>query len=157
LSSVPLYQAETAPKWIRGAIIGSYQFAITVGLLLAAVVDNATRDRQDTGCYRIPIAIQFAWALILVFGMLLLPETPRYLIRRGQHEAAARSLGRLRRLSPAHPAVGQELDEITISHEQEQAAGKSSTVLDCFRRGMLKRQLTGMALQALQQLTGMHQ
>jgi len=56
---IPLYQSETAPKWIRGAIVGAYQFSITIGLLLAAVVDNATKDREDTGSYRIPIAVQF--------------------------------------------------------------------------------------------------
>jgi hypothetical protein len=53
---IPLYQSETAPKWIRGVIVGSYQLAITIGLLLAAVVNNATQDIQDTSCYRIPIA-----------------------------------------------------------------------------------------------------
>ncbi|KAG5750339.1 hypothetical protein H9Q70_007000 [Fusarium xylarioides] len=39
---IPLYQSETAPKWIRGAIVGAYQWAITIGLLLAAIVNNAT-------------------------------------------------------------------------------------------------------------------
>ncbi|KAK5188560.1 Plasma membrane low glucose sensor, partial [Cryomyces antarcticus] len=62
---IPLYQSETAPKWIRGTIVGAYQLAITIGLLLAAIVDNATKDRNDTGSYRIPIAVQFAWAIIL--------------------------------------------------------------------------------------------
>jgi MFS family permease len=27
---VPLYQSETAPKWIRGTIVGAYQLAITI-------------------------------------------------------------------------------------------------------------------------------
>lgn len=63
-----MYQSETAPKWIRGVIVGSYQLAITIGLLLAAIVNNATQNRQDTGSYRIPIAIQFLWAIILVVG-----------------------------------------------------------------------------------------
>ncbi|KAI4192068.1 MAG: hypothetical protein LQ350_008704, partial [Teloschistes chrysophthalmus] len=63
---IPLYQSETAPKWIRGAVVGCYQLAITIGLLIAAIVDNATKDRNDTGSYRIPIAVQFAWAIILV-------------------------------------------------------------------------------------------
>ncbi|SPO02463.1 related to RCO3 glucose transporter [Cephalotrichum gorgonifer] len=62
---VPLYQSETASKWIRGLIVGAYQWAITIGLLLAAVVNNATSKRNDTGAYRIPIAVQLAWSLIL--------------------------------------------------------------------------------------------
>ncbi|KAL2674066.1 hypothetical protein Neosp_012512 [[Neocosmospora] mangrovei] len=54
---IPLYQSETAPKWIRGAIVGAYQWAITIGLLLAAVVNNAIGIRDDTGSYRIPVAV----------------------------------------------------------------------------------------------------
>jgi SP family sugar:H+ symporter-like MFS transporter len=65
---IPMYQSETAPKWIRGTIVGAYQLAITIGLLLAAVVNNATKDRTDSGSYRIPIAVQFAWSLILIVG-----------------------------------------------------------------------------------------
>ncbi|TPX10361.1 uncharacterized protein E0L32_008766 [Thyridium curvatum] len=152
---IPLYQSETAPKWIRGAIVGAYQFAITVGLLLAAVVDNATHTRDDTGSYRIPIAVQFAWALILISGMLILPETPRFLIKQGKKEKAARALGRLRRLPYDHPALADELGEIEANHQFELSLGKASYI-DCFRGNMLKRQLTGMALQALQQLTGIN-
>ena len=71
---VPMYQSECAPKWIRGAIVGLYQFAITIGLLLAAIFNNATKNRQNHSSYRIPVAIQFIWAAILAFGMVLLPE-----------------------------------------------------------------------------------
>lgn len=152
---IPLYQSETAPKWIRGVIVGSYQLAITIGLLLAAIVDNATKDRNDTGSYRIPIAIQFAWALILIGGMLILPETPRYLIRSGKPERAAKSLSKLRRLPQDHVAIVDELSEIQANHEYELTLGKSS-YLDCFKVGVRKRLLTGCLLQALQQLTGIN-
>jgi len=154
-AQIPLYQSETAPKWIRGAIVGAYQLAITIGLLLAAIVDYATKDRQDTGSYRIPVAVQFAWALILFGGMLFLPETPRYLIKKGQKEKAAHSLSMLRRLPADHPSIQNELAEIEANHNFEMSLGKAS-VLDCFRPPILKRQLTGMALQGLQQLTGVN-
>ncbi|KFX99318.1 hypothetical protein O988_03941 [Pseudogymnoascus sp. VKM F-3808] len=152
---IPLYQSETAPKWIRGVIVGAYQLAITIGLLLAAVVDNATSNRQDTGSYRIPIAVQFAYAIVLAGGMLFLPETPRYLVKRIRHDKAARSLSRLRRLGVDHPAIIQELNEIEANHEYELHLGKA-TYLDCFRGNIGKRLLTGCLLQALQQLTGVN-
>jgi len=66
--AVPMYQSETSPKWIRGTIVGAYQLAITIGLFLASIVNNATKDRDDSGSYRIPIAIQFLWSIILVVG-----------------------------------------------------------------------------------------
>ncbi|KAK4983130.1 Plasma membrane low glucose sensor [Elasticomyces elasticus] len=152
---IPLYQSETAPRWIRGSIVGTYQLAITIGLLLASIVGNATKDRNDTGSYRIPIAVQFAWALILFFGMLILPETPRMYIKRGKPEQAAKALSRLRRLDVDHPALVEELGEITANHEYELSLGKA-TYLDCFKGTLGKRLATGCLLQSLQQLTGVN-
>ena len=67
-----MYQSETSPKWIRGTVVGAYQLAITIGLFLAAIVNNATKDRNDSGSYRIPVAVQFLWSLILVIGYAIL-------------------------------------------------------------------------------------
>lgn len=152
---IPMYQSETSPKWIRGTVVGAYQLAITIGLLLAAIVNNSTKDRNDTGSYRIPIAVQFIWSLILVFGLLLLPETPRYLIKQDNYDKAAVSLGKLRRLPPNHPAVLEELNEVQANHHYEMSIGQAS-YLECTRGTVGKRLLTGCLLQALQQLTGVN-
>jgi len=85
----------------------------------------------------------------------MLPETPRFLIKQGKMDRAARSLGILRRLPADHPAIQDELAEIKANHDYEMSLGKASYI-DCFRTGMRKRQLTGMGLQALQQLTGIN-
>ena len=154
-AQVPLYQSETAPKWIRGTIVGCYQLAITVGLFLAAIVDNGTKDRNDTGSYRIPVAVQFAWAIILITGMLILPETPRYQIKRGKHTEAAKALSRLRRLDVDHPALVEELAEIQANHDYETSLGKASYI-ECFKGTLGKRLITGCLLQSLQQLTGVN-
>lgn len=131
-ATIPLYQSETSPKWIRGAIVGCYQWAITIGLLIAAIVLNSTKNRQDTGSYRIPVAVQFVFSIILVVGMLILPETPRYLIKKGNNAAAAKSLSRLRRLPIDHPALVEELAEIQANHEYEMSIG-SASYLGCFK------------------------
>ena len=154
-ATIPLYQSETAPKWIRGTVVGCYQWAITIGLLLAAVVNNSSHDRDDTGSYRIPVAVQFAWAIILVVGMLLLPETPRFLIKRGNNEGAARSLSKIRRLPIDHPAISDELAEIQANHDFEMKLG-SASYLSLFKAPIRKRLITGMLLQGLQQLTGVN-
>jgi SP family sugar:H+ symporter-like MFS transporter len=71
---VPLYQSECSPKWIRGAVVGLYQWAITIGILLSNIFNNTTKNRPNHSSYRIPIAIQFIWAAVLAGGMALLPE-----------------------------------------------------------------------------------
>lgn len=144
-----------APKWIRGTLVCAYQFAITFGLLLAAVVNIITHRMDSTNAFRIPLALQFIWAGSLLLGLLILPETPRYLIKRGLHGAAASSLSRLRRLDITHPALIEELAEIEANHEYELSLGPS-TYRDVFLGSphLGRRVLTGCGLQMFQQLSG---
>jgi sugar porter (SP) family MFS transporter len=152
---VPLYQSEMAPKWIRGTLVCAYQLAITSGLLLAAVVNITTQGLNHPNAFRIPLALQFIWAGVLMLGLVLLPETPRYLIKRGLHASAASALSRLRRLDITHPALIEELAEIEANHEYELSLGPS-TYRDVFLGSphLGRRVLTGCGLQMLQQLSG---
>ncbi|ODQ54738.1 general substrate transporter [Saitoella complicata NRRL Y-17804] len=156
---VPMYQSESAPKWIRGTIVSCYQLAITLGLLVAAIVNNATKDRDNAAAYRIPIGIQFAWAAVLAGGMLLLPETPRFLVKRGNMEAAAKALGRLRALPADSEEIQEELKEIKANHDYELSLG-AATYRDVFRGGPgggnLRRVLIAIFIQMFQQLTGVN-
>ncbi|KAG8926096.1 hypothetical protein FRC03_009544 [Tulasnella sp. 419] len=155
---VPMYQSECSPKWIRGAVVSCYQWAITIGILLASVVNNATKDRTDMASWRIPTGVQFIWAAILAAGMFVLPESPRYLIKRGREEDAAKALARLLSASPHDPEVAAELNEIRANLRAEEELGESS-YLDCFKpthNKILFRTLTGIFLQAWQQLTGIN-
>lgn len=154
-ATIPLYQSEALPKWIRGTIVGSYQWAITIGILIATIVLNATKNRDDSGSYRIPVAVQFAFSIIIWVGIAMSPETPRYLIKKGDNNGAAKSLSRLRSLPVDHPSLVEELAEIRANHEYEMRVGTSS-YLACYRAPILKRQLTGIGLQALQQFTGIN-
>jgi len=155
---VPMYQSECSPKWIRGAVVGLYQFGVTIGLLLSSIFNNATKNRPNHSSYRIPVAIQFVWAAVLSFGMFLLPESPRWLIKRHRDADAARALSRLTSLPYDDPEVNAELDEIRLHLKHEEALGNSSYI-DCFRPSnnrILFRTLTGIFIQAWQQLTGVN-
>ncbi len=155
---VPMYQSECSPKWIRGAVVAGYQWAITIGLLLASVLNNATKDRQNHSAWRIPISIQFIWAFVLSVGMFYLPESPRWLIKKGRDEQAARALSRLTSLPKDDPEVETELNDIRTALQEEQKLGESS-YLDCFRTShnkILLRTLSGIFIQAWQQLTGIN-
>lgn len=88
-------------------------------------------------------------------SLLVLPETPRYLIKMDKYDEAAKSLGQLRRLPVDHPAIVEELNEVQANHLYEMSLGKS-TYLECFKGTLGKRLMTGCLLQALQQLTGVN-
>ena len=161
-----LYMSEIAPKSIRGAIVSGYQFCITIGLLLAACATYGTQDRMDTGSYRIPIAVQMLWSLILGGGLLFLPESPRYFVKRGNIDRAAQSLASLRSQPRESEYVQQELAEIIANHEYElkiiPSGGWLSGWLNCFKGSLfnpnsaLRRTILGTSLQMMQQWTGIN-
>ena len=155
---VPMYQSECSPKWIRGAVVACYQWAITIGLLLASCANEGEKSKPDASGYRWVIAIQFFWAAILAFGMFFLPESPRYLIKKGRFELARTNLGRVLRAPVDSAEVKAEYEEIEANLRHEQSVGQTS-YLDCFRNGPGRnrlRVLTGIFLQAWQQLTGIN-
>ena len=155
---VPMYQSECSPKWIRGAVVSCYQWAITIGLLLAACANEGEKNKPDASGYRWVIAIQFFWAAILAGGMTFLPESPRYLIKKGKYEKARRNLARVLRADIDSAEVKGEYDEIEANLRHEESLGQTSYI-DCFRNGPGRnrlRVLTGIFLQAWQQLTGIN-
>jgi hypothetical protein len=127
---------------------------------VASGVDQACKNRANSTSYRIPIALQFIWAVILAAGLFFLPESPRYYVRCGRTEDALRSLSRVRGQSLTHPAVQAELAEIQANYEYEKRIASTSWA-DCFKGGMtpcgnLRRVITGTALQMFQQWTGIN-
>jgi len=114
-----LYMSEICPRKVRGALVSGYQFCITLGLLTASVVNYAVRNRTDSGSYRIPIGIQFAWGLILGTGLFFLPESPRYFVKKGNVEKARGVLARLRGQPADSEYVEVELAEIVANADYE--------------------------------------
>ncbi|CUS23093.1 LAQU0S08e01970g1_1 [Lachancea quebecensis] len=157
---VPLYQSEAAQKWVRGAIISTYQWAITWGLLVSSAVSQGTHNRPDASSYRIPIGLQFVWSCILGFGMLFLPESPRYYVLKDQLDRAAQSLAFLRGVPEDDSGLLEELVEIKANYDYEMSFG-SFSYLDCFKSSKSRtkqklRMFTGIAIQAFQQFSGIN-
>ena len=72
----PLYLAEIAPARERGALVSLSQLAVTVGILVAYLVGYAF---AAAGAWRWMLGIGAAPGLLLAVGMILLPESPRWL------------------------------------------------------------------------------
>lgn len=157
---VPLYQGEAANKYLRGAIISTYQWAITWGLLVSSAVSQGTHNRNSASSYRIPIGLQYVWAAILAIGMLFLPESPRFYVLKDELDKAAKSLSFLRGVPITDAGLLEELVEIKATYDYEASFG-SSTLLDCFRSSRSRpkqtlRMLSGIAIQACQQFSGIN-
>ncbi|KAK0119863.1 hypothetical protein ONS95_011293 [Cadophora gregata] len=163
---VILYMSEICPKKVRGALVAGYQFCITIGLLLASCVVYACENKTGPESYRIPIGIQFAWAVILAGGLLFLPDSPRYFVKKGRLEDASRSLQRLRGQPAESEYIQNELAEIIANEEYERSVIPSAGFIDswanCFKGSLFKqssnvrRTILGTSLQMMQQWTGVN-
>jgi sugar porter (SP) family MFS transporter len=163
---VILYMSEICPKKVRGALVAGYQFAITLGLLIAACVNYGVQNRGDRSEYRIPIGIQFAWGVILAVGIACLPDSPRYFVKRGRVEKARASLARLRGQPADSEYVEAELSEIVANEEYERsiipAGGWYQGWANCFRGSVwksnsnLRKTILGTSMQMMQQWTGVN-
>lgn len=163
---VILYMSEIAPKKVRGAMVSGYQFCITIGILLANCVVYATQSRPDSGSYRIPIGIQFLWAIVLGVGLFILPESPRYFVKKGKIEEAAKALAYVRGQPLDSDFVKDELAEIVANNEFEMQNLPQTSYIGswtaCFKGSLsqgnssIRRTLLGSGLQMMQQLTGIN-
>lgn len=158
--------SEIAPRKVRGAVVAGYQFCITIGILLANCVVYATQTRDDTGSYRIPIAVQFLWAIILATGLMLLPDSPRFFVKKGKLDQAASALARVRGQPVDSEYIQDELAEIIANHEYEMSIMPQTSYLGswaaCFKGKIsspssnARRTTLGIVMQMMQQLTGIN-
>ncbi|THV68595.1 monosaccharide transporter [Aureobasidium pullulans] len=110
--------------------------------------------------------LHFAWALILGGGIACLPESPRYFVKQGQLEKAAKALASVRGQPVDSQFVQQELAEIVANHEYELSVIPQGSYLsswaNCFKGSLwkansnLRRTILGTSLQMMQQWTGVN-
>ncbi|KAF4452185.1 Hexose transporter 2 [Fusarium austroafricanum] len=75
---VPIYQAETAPKALRGLITSSLQMMILLGSLVASLVTWGTSSMKTNAGWQIPVGLQFFAPTALLILWFWVPESPRW-------------------------------------------------------------------------------
>ncbi|KAJ4376036.1 hexose transporter hxt5 [Neocucurbitaria cava] len=155
---VPMYQAETAPRHIRGALISTYQLMITFGIFFAAVFNYAAERHQSgkAASWQITLGLSFVPAIILAVGILGFSETPRFNYRHGKIDKATNTMSRVYGVLPHHHDIQLELEEMRVQLQAETKKGNAIQEWIGMWRApkMAYRLAIGMGLQMFQQLTG---
>ena len=142
--TVPLYIAEMSPARIRGALVSLNQLAIGTGIGVAYFVDYALASSES---WRWMFASAVFPATVLLIGMIFLPESPRWLARKGFREKALENFHRLGRGDEAEA----ELAEVeSVLQEEQEGFG----IL--LRPGFRVAVLVGVGLAIFQQITGIN-
>ena len=153
-SIVPMYQSESAPRQVRGAMVGAFQLFVAFGIFISYIINYGTNTIASTASWRITMGIGFAWPLILGIGTLFLPESPRFAYRNGRFEEARQVMCKLYGVVGNHRCIAQEMEDMKEKFEEEQRAGKAAWHEIFTGPRMFYRTMLGIVLQSLQQLTG---
>jgi len=146
--TAPLYIAEAAPLAIRGALVSTYQLAITFGILVSYLSGLVITGDGD---WRAMFALGAVPGVLFLIGLIFLPESPRWLVLRGWSDKARSSLQHLR---GAGTPVEPELDEIVRTARAE--AGQKHSYAALLAPTIRPALIVGMGLFFLQQLSGIN-
>ncbi|GLU08852.1 hypothetical protein SLE2022_257370 [Rubroshorea leprosula] len=147
--AVPLFLSELAPAKIRGALNIMFQLFITIGIFIANMVNYFTANLHPYG-WRISLGIAGWPAAMLLFGSLIICETPTSLIERQKVEEGRKILKKIRGVDN----VDNEFDSIVYASEM------ARQVKNPFRKLMKKSSrpqlVIAIWLQVFQQFTGIN-
>ncbi|KAE8149876.1 general substrate transporter [Aspergillus avenaceus] len=138
-SVCPIYIAENAPRGIRGLLTGFYQLMLVFGLTLAFWINyGCERHLRGKAQFVIPLSLQAFPAVILLIGMLLADESPRYLAM-SRPDKALHVLAKLRGLPEDHPYVTEELNNLKLQLEEEESYNSLSSVWSLIKEAFSRK------------------
>jgi len=155
---VPVYVSETVPKQIRGALVATYQLFVTLGILMSYIVNLGTSHAGETSwSWRGALIVGYFWALVLMVGMFILPETPRYLLSEGRKDDCLKALRWIagKKNQHNHALIESQYQEMSAAIHEEKNLSKGSFFSSFNPKDkVLYRTVLGFSLQMFQQLTG---
>ncbi|KAL7797410.1 high-affinity glucose transporter [Trichoderma ceciliae] len=169
---VPVYQAEIAPKRIRGRVISFFtlaslqQWGITWGILIQYLIqygavklidsDSNSLHPQDSA-FRISFGVQIVPGLLLFIALFFLPQSPRYYATEDLWGASVQLLADLHGNGDMrHPQVLAQYREIEDDLRAERENGEASFRMLLFQKHLRRRLALGMSVQAWSQLCGVN-
>ncbi|KAK1702508.1 general substrate transporter [Colletotrichum lupini] len=159
--TVPVYIAETSPPSIRGRLVGIFEIFSQGGGMLGFWINYGTSrtiEVENEAQWIVPLALQLLPAFLLFVGIMFCPESPRWLARGDNFEAAEKVLVYVRSLPADHPYIQSEMSEIRQQVEERSTVrlSKKQQLKKLLAPGTRNRVGTGTFLMFLQSYTGVN-
>lgn len=155
-ATVPVWQAECIKPHLRGPVMAFEVSLVIAGVMVSYWIDfGFSYAEPSTVAWRFPIAFQLIFSLAILFVIMGLPESPRWLMLRDEQEEANAVLCALYELPPTDTYIVDEMHSINTSLH----LNKNKGFAEAFSNGPLKSGVrTGIALsiQILSQITGIN-
>jgi len=157
----PMYISEISPPAIRGRLVTLYQFAITVGILIA-YFSNASilaysghqhmlspfwSDLFIDEIWRGMFATETIPALLFFILLLFIPESPRWLTKQSKENKALTILTKI---------AGNDIANNEIKEIKETLRQKKASIKQILQPGLRTALIIGVILAALSQFSGIN-
>ncbi|KAL0389554.1 UNVERIFIED_CONTAM: Sugar transporter ERD6-like 7 [Sesamum calycinum] len=142
---VPVFIAEIAPKDLRGALTTVNQLMICTGVSVSFIIGTLLTWRALALVGIVPCAV-------LLLGLVIIPESPRWLAKKGNQKEFEASLRRLRGKKTDISAEAAEIQDYIETLERLPKA----RLLDLFQRRYLRSVTIGVGLMICQQFGGIN-
>lgn len=152
--TVPVYLAEISPAERRGALVTRNELMIVTGQLLA-FTSNAVIARvggESGGVWRWMLVLATLPAVVLWFGMLVMPESPRWLASQARFGDALEVLRQVRSRQRAEAELS-EVSALAVKEEQEKLGGLHDMRATPWVRRLM---FVGFGIAIVQQITGVN-
>ena len=143
----PMYIAELAPAKYRGSLVSLNQLAIVIGILIAFFSNYLLVD-SGVNNWRWMLLVMAAPAVLLFFSLLLVPESPRWLVARQRNDEALKVLIKTSGEEDAHIEL-LEIEETLKTHQE-------SVFRDLLAPKIRPLLFIGIILAVFQQITGIN-
>lgn len=152
----PLLITELAYPTHRAFLTALYNCGWYVGSTVAAWATYGTRNYENSWAWRIPSILQLAIPIVALPAVLLMPESPRYLISKGKRQQARDIMTRLHANGDeSSPLVDFEMREIEEAIASDAKISSSTSWGDLFNtKGNRHRALISITLGVFAQWNG---
>ncbi|KAI5778312.1 general substrate transporter [Geopyxis carbonaria] len=158
VATIPTWQSECAKPTSRGKWVMVEGGLQTTGVACGQWVGYGFYFVKGQIQWRMPVAIQLIPAAIVFAFIMFLPESPRWLIKKGMIKEGVHNLCALRGLPESDPVLIEERDSILASHEAQKAE-PPFTMRELFTQGTSRtfyRVCLAVFIQSAQQLSGIN-
>ncbi|MFC9132172.1 sugar porter family MFS transporter [Streptomyces sp. NPDC057099] len=152
--TVPVYLAEVSPAERRGALVTRNELMIVSGQLLAFTSNAiiAQVGGESGGVWRWMLVIATLPAVVLWFGMLVMPESPRWLASQSRFGEALEVLKQVRSRARAEAEL-KEVSALAVKDEREKLGGWQDIKSTPWVRKLM---FVGFGIAIVQQITGVN-
>ncbi|KAF7956944.1 hypothetical protein EAE96_004268 [Botrytis aclada] len=154
LTTGQIYVSEITPLRIRGVALSAYAFSMNLGYLIAASVAFDRVTIMDQSAYKVLFASNWVWPLVIILFAFIIPESPYYLVRKGNLPSATKALSKLYNKSISVEPILGSMVQITREEEFQANASSETSYMDLFKGTNWRRTRIILYTNGLNQMIG---